>query len=155
VKDERIASLRTPTELDCLTYKVIGCAMAVHNELGPRLKEATYHHALHVAMTKAGLTCEEEVPVEIRLDETDVGLLYLDHLVEGALIVEDKAIPHELTGEEKGQVVSYLAATNLRLGLLLNFGRARLEYKRIFAPSNRTEWAKRVGRYIWTPTRVP
>jgi GxxExxY protein len=147
-------TLRTPSEFDALTYKVIGCAMEVHNELGPRLKEATYHHALHLAMTKAGLTCEEEVPVEIRLDEMDVGLLYLDHLVERVLIVEDKALPHELTGEEKGQVVSYLAASSLPIGLLFNFGRARLEYKRIFPPSNRIEWAKRVGRYLWTPRRA-
>lgn len=128
--------------------------MSVHNKLGPRLKESTYHHALHVAMTAAGLTCREEVPVEIHLDQNNVGLLYLDHLVEERVVVEDKALLHLLTNEETAQLVTYLAATNYPVGLLLNFGHPRLEYKRIFPPRDRTQWGNRIRRYIWTPRRV-
>lgn len=128
--------------------------MTVHNKLGPCLKGSTYHHALQVEMTEAGLTCEGEVPVEIHLDEASVGLMYLDHLVDGHLIVKDKAVAHLLTDEEVAQVITYLAATGHPQGLLLNFGRGRLEYKHIFPPTNRTEWAKRIRRYVWTPRRV-
>jgi GxxExxY protein len=144
-------SQRVSTDLDDITYKVIGCAMSVHNALGPRLKESTYHHALHVEMANAGLTCEEEVPVEIHLGEASVGLLYLDHLVDGRLIVEDKALSHLLTAEEFAQIITYLAATGHPEGLLLNFGRGRLEYKRIFRPANRSQWRERIQRYIWKP----
>jgi GxxExxY protein len=105
-------------------------------------------------MASADLTCEEEVPIEIHLDATSVGLLYLDHLVQGQVIVEDKAVSHLLTDEEVAQVITYLSATGHPQGLLLNFGRGRLEHKRIFPPTNRTEWSKQIRRYIWTPRRV-
>ncbi len=152
--DSNGGRFRDTSGLDGLTYQIIGCAMSVHNRLGPRLKESTYHHALHLAMTAGGLTCREEVPVEIHLDQNSVGLLYLDHLVEERAVVEDKALLHLLTNEETAQLVTYLAATNYPVGLLFNFGRPRLEYKRIFPPGDRTQWGNRIRRYIWTPRRV-
>jgi GxxExxY protein len=140
--------------LNGLTYQIIGCAMSVHNKLGPGLKESAYHHALHAEMTRSGLACQEEVPIEIHLDESAVGLLYLDHLVGGVVVVEDKALLHQLTNEEVAQLVTYLAATNKPVGLLFNFGRPRLEYKRIYPPRDRTQWKNRINRYIWKPRRA-
>jgi GxxExxY protein len=137
--------------LEELTYGVIGAAMKVHNALGPGLREASYQKALSVEMEAAGLSFEAERPVEIFLDGTSIGLLYLDHLVEGQLIVEEKAFSHLLTNEEIAQVITYLCATNLEVGLLLNFGRRRLEYKRIFPPKNVERWRERVNRYLWKP----
>jgi GxxExxY protein len=136
-----------------ITYRIIGCAMDVHNALGPGLKEATYHRALSLGLQKAGLSFEEEAPVEIDVDGAAVGLLYIDHLVEGQVIVEEKALSHMLTPEEIAQVITYLAATGLPVGLLINFGRRRLEYKRILPPRKLDAWKGRIRRYAWTPDR--
>jgi GxxExxY protein len=141
--------------LEDLTYKVIGAAMKVHNTLGPGLKEATYQKALSLEMEAGGLSFEAERPVEIILDGASIGLLYLDHLVEGRLIVEEKALSHLLTNEEIAQVITYLCSTGLDVGLLLNFGRRRLEYKRIFPPKNVERWRERVNRYVWKPGATP
>jgi GxxExxY protein len=137
--------------LEDLTYRVIGAAMRVHNTLGPGLKEAAYQKALSLEMEGAGLSFEAERPVEIFVDGVSVGLLYLDHLVEEQLILEEKAFSHLLTNEEIAQVITYLCATRLNVGLLLNFGRRRLEYKRIFPPKNVERWRERINRYIWRP----
>ena len=140
-----------PKPLEDLTYQVIGAAMRVHNRLGPGLKEAAYQKGLSLEMEASGLSFEAERPVEIFLDGASVGLLYLDHLVEGQLIVEEKALSHLLTREEIAQVITYLCATGLQVGLLINFGRGRLEYKRIFPPKDVERWRERVVRYAWKP----
>lgn len=85
-----------------ITYRGIGCAMAVHNRLGPGLREGIYQRALAVEMEAAGLVHEDEKPVEVFVDGASVGLLYLDHLVEGSIIVEVKALRHRLTNDEVG-----------------------------------------------------
>ena len=141
----------TSKPLEQFTYKVIGCAMRVNNELGPGLKEAVYQRALSLEMETAGLSFEAERPVEILVDGASVGLLYLDHLVEGQVSLEEKAFSHLLTQEEIAQVITYLCATGLSVGLLLNFGRRRLEYKRIFPPKNVSRWRERINRYVWKP----
>src|SRR3970282_300210 len=74
-----------------VTFEIIGAAMAVHNALGPGLKEITYHKAMSLELEKAGLGFEEEKPVEIYVDGSSVGLLYLDHLVEGTVVVEEES----------------------------------------------------------------
>ena len=140
--------------LEALTYKVIGAAMSVHNALGPGLKESAYHRALSLEMEKAGLSFEAEKAVAISIDGTQVGRLYLDHLVEGGLVVEEKALSHLLTQEEIAQVITYLCATGTQVGLLLNFGRKRLEYKRIFPPKNVSCWRERVNRYVSKPRQT-
>jgi GxxExxY protein len=99
----------------------------------------------------AGLSFEEEVPIQIMLDEEQVGLLFLDHLVEDAVVVEEKSFSHLLTNEEIAQVITYLAAAEAPVGLLLNFGRQRLEYKRIFPPKKFSDWQERAKRYAWHP----
>ncbi len=137
--------------LENLTYKVIGAAMKVHNALGPGLKEAAYQKALSLEMEKAGLSFEAEKTVTISVDGTELGLLYLDHLVEGHLVVEEKSFSHLLTQEETAQVITYLCATEMNVGLLLNFGRRLLEYKRIFPPKNVQRWRERITRYVWRP----
>ncbi len=134
-----------------VTYKIIGCAMAVHNELGPGLREGHYQRALAVKMDEAGLTHEDEKPVAIFVDGVQVGLPYLDHLVEESVVVEIKALRHRLTDDEVGQVITYLTATGHAVGLLLNFAGRSLEYRRILPPKKETDWTKRIGRYLWRP----
>jgi GxxExxY protein len=137
--------------LEDLTYQVIGCAMRVHNKLGSGLKEAHYQRALSLELAAAGLSYETERPHEVDIDGAAVGLLYVDHLVEGQLIVEEKAVSHSMTNDEIAQVITYLCALELNVGLLINFGRNRLEYKRIFPPKDVSRWRERLRRYLWTP----
>lgn len=137
--------------LEDVTFKVIGAAMGVHNALGPGLKESAHHRALSLELQKVGLSFEEEKPIEIFLDGASIGLLYLDHLVEASVVVEEKAFSHLLTDEEVAQVITHLAATSLPVGLLLNFGRRQLQYKRIFPPRNLDAWRNRISRHVWRP----
>jgi GxxExxY protein len=134
-----------------LCYDIIGAAMFVHNKQGPGHREKLYQRSLTARLRDIGLKVAEEVRVEIDFEGRPVGLLYLDHLVEDAVIVEDKAFSHMLTNEDIAQVITYLAATGLPVGLLFNFGRRRLEYKRIFPPKKLEGWRDRIERYPWRP----
>jgi GxxExxY protein len=125
--------------------------MRVHNKLGPGLNEAMYQHGLSLALEDDGLSFETEKPLEVNLDDSGVGLLYLDHLVEGSVVVEEKAFSHLLTKEEVAQVITYLAVSKAPLGLLSNFGRKRLEYKRILPATKFVDWRRRAARYVWQP----
>jgi GxxExxY protein len=136
---------------DALTYPVIGAAMAVHNALGPGLREGHYQRALSLELGKAGLPFVAEQPVHIDSEQGFIGLLYLDHLVADELVVECKAFPHLLTNEEIAQVLTYLCATSKSVGLLFNFGRNRLEYRRLFAPKDVSRYRERIRRYVWIP----
>jgi GxxExxY protein len=137
-------------QLQQVTYKVIGAAMQVHNQLGPGLQEIAYHRGMSLALESAGLTFEDEKPIDVHFGDEWVGLLYIDHFVEGRL-VEEKAFSHLLTNEEVAQVSTYLAAAEADVGLLINFGRARLEYKRILRPKKLIDWRDRARRYAWRP----
>jgi GxxExxY protein len=134
-----------------LTYSIIGAAMAVHNKIGPGHKETVYQKMLTDEMLARGLSVEPERAIEIVVDENVYGLLYLDHLVDEAVVVECKALSHLLTKEEIAQVITYLAATGLPVGLLFNFGRRRLEYKRVLRPKKLDEWPRYIAPYLWRP----
>ena len=88
---------------------------------------------------------------DLVLDGVSIGLLYLDHLIEERVVVEEKAVSHPLTNDEVAQVITYLCATGNSVGLLLNFGRQRLEYKRIFPPKNVARYRERINRYVAKP----
>ena len=134
-----------------VTYKIIGAAMAVHSKIGPGHKEAVYQKILTDELLARGLTVEPEKAIEIVVDEKVYGLLYIDHLVNEAVVVECKALSHLLTDEELAQVITYLAATGLPVGLLLNFGRRRLQYKRVFRPKKLDDWQRYIAPYLWRP----
>jgi len=131
-----------------VTYKIIGCAIRVHNQLGPGLREAIYQRALASEMELSGLVHEEERAIKIVLGDRTVGILYLDHMVEDSVVVEVKALRHKLTNDEIGQVITYLAATEKPVGLLINFAGRSLEYRRILRPRKVADWQARVQRYV-------
>jgi len=81
-----------------LCYRIIGAAMDVHNRLGPGHREVVYQRALMARLEELGIAAIAEQPVEIYFADRPVGLLYIDCLVEEAVIVELKAFPHLLTG---------------------------------------------------------
>lgn len=134
-----------------VTFRVIGVAMAVHNELGPGHREEVYQRAMVKRLPEAGLVVEEGVPVEVSLDGGTLLTHYLDLRVEHDVIVELKALSHPLTSDDLAQVIDYLAATGYPVALLLNFGRDRLEYRRILPPKKiadrrRRLWSKPAPR---------
>ena len=112
-----------------ITERIIGCAMRVHRVFGPGILEAVYQNALAHELGKAGLSCSCEQKVQVRYDGVIVGEYFPDMLVDGQVIVENKAI-RSLSAAHEVQLVHYLAATGLDVGLLLNFGTPRLQFKR-------------------------
>ena len=122
-------------KLSGLTYQVIGLAMAAHNDLGPGHRESTYHNAMHQRFIDAGLTAEREPELPI-VDENGnlVNLYRPDHRVEQLLLVEYKAHSFPLTNDDIAQCIDYFAASDCSVCLLFNFGRRRLEWKRLFPP---------------------
>ncbi len=88
--------------------------------------------ALLTEIEKRGMTGRRQAPVEVFYDETPAGLFFLDILVEEQVVVEIKAFAHQLTGDELAQVINYVKAGEFPVGLLLNFGRRSLEYRRVF-----------------------
>ena len=114
-----------------ITQTIIGCAMKVHRKLGFGFLESVYHKALLHELGKAGLRAESEKPIPVFYDGMMVGDFFADILVEQKVIVELKAV-EQLSKVHEVQTVNYLAATGLDVGLLLNFGTKRLEFKRKF-----------------------
>ena len=124
------------TPYDTLTYKIIGCAMAVHRDLGPGLRENTYQRSLANHLSEAALSIEEEKLYSVYDDQAQerlVGYYIPDFVVEGSVIVEIKAIKN-LDSSHLAQVIGYLAVSGLSIGLLINFGERSLRYRRVFPP---------------------
>ena len=134
-----------PTGND-LTFRIIGAAMAVHNRLGSGYKEEVYEKALEVELNKEGISHVRQFPVSVEYNGEQVALFYLDLFVEDQVVVEIKALSHQLTNDELAQVINYLKATEAQVGLLFNFGRRKLEYKRIFPGKAGNTPVQRTGR---------
>ncbi|WP_165360692.1 GxxExxY protein [Candidatus Chloroploca sp. Khr17] len=115
-----------------LTYRIIGAAIAVHNRLGYGYKEEIYERALAAELASQGIEAVRQYRVEVYDEQALVGLFYLDLFVEGTVVVELKAFRHQLTPDELGQVINYLKATAAPVGLLFNFGRRKLQFRRVF-----------------------
>lgn len=129
-----MASKLIQTPYNTLTYKIIGCAMAVHRQLGPGLRENTYQRSLANHFSDASLSFEEEklYPVFDDIDqERLVGYYIPDFLVEEKVIVEIKAVK-ALDNNHLAQVIGYLAVSSLPIGLLINFAERSLKYRRVF-----------------------
>ena len=116
--------------LSDLTKRVIGCAINVHKKLGPGFVEKIYQAALAKEFVKKRLKFIREDKITIKYYEIVIGYQIVDFVVEGKVIVELKAVS-ELSNIHSGQIVPYLKAANLEIGLVLNFAKNRLEIKRI------------------------
>jgi GxxExxY protein len=113
-----------------LSRLVIGCALAVANTLGSGFVEKVYENALAHELRKSGLAVAQQRSVIVRYDGVIVGEYTPDLLVEDAVLVELKTAK-ALDTIHYAQCLNYLKATGLRLCLLLNFGKPRLEIKRV------------------------
>ena len=109
-----------------ISEKVIGCAIAVHRELGPGLLESVYEEALCYELSKAGLRFERQKSVPIRYKDVLLGTpLRLDLIVEDKVIIDNKA-KSEITPIDMQQLLTYLRLNDVRLGLLINFNVPKL-----------------------------
>ncbi len=120
-------------EKDELTYKIIGCAMKVHNSLGPGFQEVIYQRCLEIEMNKACIENKREQEQPVYYDDQHVGTRRADFIVEGRLVVELKALVN-LEDVHLAQAKNYVVAYDFPLGLLINFGAKSLQYKLLFNP---------------------
>jgi GxxExxY protein len=103
------------------TSVILNCYYKVYNTLGFGFLEKVYENALILEMTKSGLKCRRQVPITVFYDAEIVGNYFADILVEDEIILELKAA-ESLCEEHDHQLINYLKATNIEVGLLLNFG---------------------------------
>ena len=113
-----------------MSNQIIGAAIKVHKELGPGFLESIYEEALKVELSKNELDFASQMEVQIEYLGVPVGLHRLDLLVQNEVIVELKAVK-ELADIHFAQLRSYLKATDMNVGLLLNFSKPTLEVRRV------------------------
>jgi len=118
------------SDLDKITEKIIGCAYTVGNTLGCGFLEKLYENALTLELRKAGLKTVQQHGIQVRYDGIIIGEYVADLLVEGIVLVELKAVK-ALDDIHAAQCLNYLKATGIQICLLINFGRPRVEVKRL------------------------
>lgn len=116
---------------DPLTHKIIKCAMNVHNYLGCGFQEVIYQRALKIEFEEANIGYDREKEMAIIYKEIEIGSRRVDFLVEDKVLVEIKAIS-QLEDIHIAQGLNYLTAYDVQIGLLINFGGMKLEFKRLF-----------------------
>jgi GxxExxY protein len=118
------------SEIDRVSQKIIGCAFTVGNRLGCGFLEKVYENALVLELRKAGLRVSQQQLMEVTYDNIVVGSYVADVIVEGFILLEIKAVKC-FDEVHTAQCLNYLKATELPLCLLINFGRPRVDIKRI------------------------
>jgi len=113
-----------------LSYKIIELALEVHNELGCGFLEKVYENALMILFDRENIPARQQAPADVYFQDKVVGQYFADIMVDNKLILELKTVD-VIANIHKAQVLNYLRATGLKLGLILNFGKPRLEYKRL------------------------
>lgn len=117
-------------DVNAITAKIIGCAYEVSNTLGIGFVEKVYENALVLATRKTGLGVEQQSPIKVMFDGVVVGEFFADMFVEKRVLVELKAVSM-LAQEHTAQALNYLRATGAEVCLLINFGRSKIEIKRL------------------------
>lgn len=123
-------SANSAKELNDLSHQIIGIAIEIHKKLGPGFQEKIYEKALLREFEKAGIGFEKQKIVRVDYNGIGLGNQRIDLLVNGEIILEIKACT-KIIPIYRDQVISYLKTTNKKLGLILNFGRRKLEIKRV------------------------
>jgi len=113
-----------------LSYHVMEAAFEVHNRLGPGFTEEIYQRALITELDMRKISFETQKYIVVSYREQPIGTYRLDLVIDGKIIIGLKAVAN-LNDLFKQQLLSYLKATGLRLGILINFGTRRVEYVRI------------------------
>jgi GxxExxY protein len=129
-KRRKVSSVKPADELNDLSYRIIGIAIEVHKKLGPGFQEKIYEQALLKEFEKSGIEFEKQKVVRVDDDGFGLGNQRIDLLVNGKIILEIKTCT-KIIPIHRDQVISYLKTADKKLGLILNFGRRKLEIKRV------------------------
>ena len=113
-----------------LSYQIVGCAMAVHRELGYGFLEKVYENALMVALRQDHLPAAQQSHIDVMFRGECVGAYIADIVVNDKVILELKS-GDGIAPEHIAQTLNYLKATGVKLGIILNFGKTGLEFKRV------------------------
>ena len=116
--------------LNDLTFAINGCAMTILNTIGHGFHEKIYENALAVAFKKRKIKFDQQRQFTVRFENEDIGTFIPDFVIDDRIIVELKTID-KIGNNEKGQVLNYLKASDLKLGLILNFKNPKLDWQRI------------------------
>lgn len=120
-----------------LTSKIISCFYKVYNKLGFGFLEKVYENALLIELTNNGLRVNRQKPINVYYEEKLVGEYFADLIVEEKIIIELKAA-EALIEEHELQLINYLKATDIEVGLLLNFGKKPEIRRKIFTNEKRS-----------------
>ncbi|MEO7382646.1 MAG: GxxExxY protein [Paracoccaceae bacterium] len=112
------------------TEKIIGAAFEVHRQLGYGFLERVYQRSMQVELLREGVSAEIEKRIQVRYKDVVVGDYDADLIVEGVIAVEIKVAP-QYDKRDEAQLLNELKATGLKVGLLINFGRYKAEFKRL------------------------
>lgn len=113
-----------------LSYKIVGLAFEAHRELGFGFLEKVYENSLMILFQENGVKAVQQVPIMVPFHGQILGEYVADIVVEEVMILELKA-QERISDIHKAQTLNYLKATSFRLGLLINFGKYKLEYERL------------------------
>lgn len=113
-----------------LTDKILSSAIKVHKKIGPGFHEKLYERAMAIQLNKDGIRFENQKRIDVLFEGEKIGYHFLDFLVEGEIIVELKTLD-QLANIYLSQLISYLKAAKLKVGLVLNFATPTLEIKRV------------------------
>ncbi len=113
-----------------LTYQIIGCAMEIMNELGHGFHEKPYENAMVRELSLRKISFHQQPRYEIGYKGAVVGEYIPDLVVAGRVVVDAKVV-ERISDHERGQMLNYLKVTKHRVGLIINFRRARLEWERV------------------------
>ena len=118
-------------EKDSITERIIGCCFELHRELGPGFNEKIYHNALKLIFDKEKLRYETEKEFQVSYLNRKIGSFRADMVVEGKVIVEIKSLAGNIPTIFEHQLISYLRASRLNVGLLINFCNKSCQVKRV------------------------
>jgi len=113
-----------------LSYQIMGAIFEVHKELGPGFLESVYEKALIEEFTKKAIKVETQRVINVIYKGKKIGVHRLDLVVEGKVVVELKAV-ESFSIHHKAQLTSYLKASGYKLGILVNFSKGKVEYRRV------------------------
>ena len=116
-------------QFERLTAEILSASFEVSNELGSGFLESVYEKSLLLALRQKGMKAEAQVPLKVKFRAQIVGEFYADIIVEDEILLELKTVK-KMAPEHIAQVLNYLKATGLQVGLLINFGNRKLEYRR-------------------------
>jgi len=134
--------MNIPETINKLTYRIIGVCMQVHSGLGPGFPEDYYQRALEYEFQAQDIPFEPQKPVQVLYKGVQVGLNYLDFVIDESVVLEIKSV-RNLDEIHHAQVIKYLAATDYSIALLVNFGGSSLEHERILPPKKIQEHKKK------------